>query len=97
MAVKIRLARFGAKKKPYYRIVVSDAESPRDGRFIEQVGTYDPLLKKDSVKFNTEKVRYWLDKGAVPTQTVANFLKTLGLLSKPGGRAPENPVSGKSA
>lgn len=76
MALKIRLARGGAKKRPFYRIVVADSRSPRDGRFIERVGTYDPLLPRDHeerVKFNDERVRYWLDHGAQPTDRVAKF------------------------
>jgi len=87
MAVKIRLARFGAKKKPFYRIVVCDKEAPRDGRFIEQVGTYDPKLKSGGVKLDNDKIQYWLSKGAVPSETVASFIKKFGM--KPKGA--ENP------
>jgi len=79
MSVKIRLARFGAKKKPYYRIVVSDSDSPRDGRFIEQIGVYEPLKEGENVKLDAEKVKHWLSKGAIPTVTVASFLKKLNL------------------
>jgi small subunit ribosomal protein S16 len=74
MSVKIRLKRMGAKKKPYYRIVVSDSRSPRDGRFIEQVGTYDPKSNA-GVKINAEKIDRWLRYGAQPSQTVSNLLK----------------------
>ena len=80
MATKIRLARFGAKKKPFYRIVVTDAQYKRDGRFIEQVGTYDPLLGDDvKIKMDQDRVQYWLSQGAVPTETVGTFIKKLGL------------------
>lgn len=79
MAVKIRLSRFGAKKKPHYRIVVCNSESPRDGRFIEQIGTYDPNAKLESVKVDAEKVTYWLGKGATPSETVGTLIKKLGL------------------
>ena len=75
MSVKIRLSRHGAKKKPFYRIVVSDSRSPRDGRFIEQVGTYDPRSQPSSVKIEREKVDRWLKQGAKPTQTVLDLLK----------------------
>ncbi len=77
MALKIRLARGGAKKKPHYRIVVADVRAPRDGRYIERLGTYDPLLPKDSearVVLREERIRHWLDNGAKPTDRVARFL-----------------------
>ena len=77
MALKIRLARGGAKKRPHYRIVVADARSPRDGRFIERVGSYDPLLPSDAegrVQLKEERIRYWLEHGATPTDRVARFL-----------------------
>jgi len=77
--VKIRLARHGAKKKPYYRIVVADNESPRDGRFIENVGTYDPLQEPAKVTLKTDRVKYWIDQGAIPTDTVRSLLKKEGL------------------
>ena len=83
MSVKIRLARYGAKKKPCYRIVVADSESPRDGRFIETVGTYNPLLDPAGVSFKGERINYWIDKGAIPTDTVRNLLKKEGLIAKP--------------
>jgi small subunit ribosomal protein S16 len=73
--VKIRLARHGAKKRPYYRVVVSDSRTPRDGRFIEEVGRYNPVSVPKKIEFNQERVQYWLDNGAVPTDTVARLLK----------------------
>ena len=82
MAVKIRLSRGGAKKRPYYRIVVADARAPRDGSFIEKVGTYDPMLPKDAdnrVTFKEERIKYWLGVGAQPTDRVARFLGKAGL------------------
>jgi small subunit ribosomal protein S16 len=78
MAVKIRLARHGAKKKPFYRIVVADSESPRDGRFLENVGTYDPLYDPAKIILKTERIRYWMDQGALPTDTVQSLLKKEG-------------------
>ena len=82
MAVKIRLARGGAKKRPYYRIVVADARAPRDGAFIEKVGTYNPLLAKDSdsrVTIQKERVEHWLSQGALPTDRVAKFISASGI------------------
>ena len=73
MSVKIRLKRMGAKKKPFYRVVVSDSRSPRDGRFIDQVGTYNP--RSSDVKFDAEKIDRWLKSGAQPSQTISNLLK----------------------
>ncbi len=78
MAVKIRLARHGAKKKPFYRIVVADSESPRDGRFLENVGTYDPAYDPAKINIKTDRVRYWMDQGALPTDTVRSLLKKEG-------------------
>jgi len=83
MAVKIRLARHGAKKKPYYRIVVADSESPRDGRFLENVGIYNPLQDPAEVTLKTDRVHYWLQQGATPTDTVRSLLKKEGLLNQP--------------
>ena len=79
--VKIRLARHGAKKHPFYRIVVANSESPRDGRYIDQVGTYDPA--KPEVKFQAEKLKKWRAKGAQPTQTVAQLIRQAGVDSPP--------------
>lgn len=75
MSVKIRLSRHGAKKRPYYRIVVADARTPRDGRFIEQVGTYDPRTPDAALRLDQAKVDGWLKQGAQPTQTVRNLMK----------------------
>ncbi len=83
MAVKIRLARHGATKRPYYRIVVADSETKRDGRFLENVGTYDPKADPARVTFKSERVRYWLERGAIPTDTVRSLLKKQGLLARP--------------
>ena len=82
MATKIRLARAGAKKRPFYQIVVADERCRRDGRFIENVGTYDPTKNPAVVKLNNEKALAWLDKGAQPTDTVRQILKNAGLLDK---------------
>lgn len=75
MAVKMRLARHGAKKKPFYRIVIADGECRRDGRFIEVVGTYNPLQEPAQISLKEERVKYWVEQGAVPTDTVRNLLK----------------------
>lgn len=75
MSVKIRLSRHGAKKRPYYRIVVADARNPRDGRFIEQVGTYDPRTPEAALRLDQAKVDGWIKQGAQPTQTVRNLMK----------------------
>lgn len=86
MAVKIRLARAGAKKKPFYRIVVTDVRNPRDGRFIEKVGTYDPFLTKDDpqrVRLQEARIKHWLGVGALPTDRVALFLSRAGYISTP--------------
>ena len=78
MAVKIRLARHGAKKKPFYRIVVADSESPRDGKYLENVGTYNPLLDPVQVTLKSERIQYWMDQGAKPSDTVRSLLKKEG-------------------
>lgn len=75
MSVTIRMSRHGAKKKPFYRIVVSDRRFPRDGRYIEQVGTYDPRAKTSGVKLNREKIDAWIKQGAKPSQTVSELMK----------------------
>ncbi|MDF2141055.1 30S ribosomal protein S16 [Paenirhodobacter sp. CAU 1674] len=85
MAMKIRLARGGSKKRPHYAIVATDSRMPRDGRFLEKLGTYNPLLAKDSedrVKMNVERVQYWLAQGAQPTDRIARFLEAAGVLAK---------------
>src|SRR6476659_3863178 len=94
--LKIRLARGGAKKRPYYSIVVADSHSPRDGRFIEKVGTYNPLLKKDDpnrVTLKSERIGEWLGKGAQPTDRVARFLSTQGLVKWEHGNNPKKGVA----
>ncbi len=83
MSVTIRLARHGARKHPFYRIVVADSRSPRDGRYIEQVGTYDPSPTPARVTFKQEKLEKWLSRGARPTDTVAHVLKRAGFSPKP--------------
>lgn len=75
MAVKIRLKRVGAKNTPIYRIVVADGRSPRDGRFIEEIGTYQPQRKNDNVQMDLERATYWVSKGAQPSDTVASFIR----------------------
>jgi len=75
MPVKIRLARHGAKKKPFYRIVVADGESPRDGKFLENIGTYNPLKDPAEVTLKPERIKHWIDEGAIPTDTVKSILK----------------------
>lgn len=79
MSVKIRFARHGTKKRPFYRIVVADSESPRDGKFLEVVGTYNPLLDPAEVNLKDERVKYWMGQGAIPTGTVKNLLKKQGI------------------
>ena len=96
MSLKIRLARGGAKKRPHYRIVVSDSRMPRDGRYIERLGTYDPLLAKDNesrVTLKDERIRYWLDKGAKPTDRVARFLGSAEIIPMPAQK--NNPQKAK--
>ena len=82
MATRIRLKRMGAKKRPFYRIVVADARSPRDGRFIEEIGYYDPNTEPSTVKIDEEKALKWLSQGAKPTDTTKSLLKNKGILSK---------------
>jgi small subunit ribosomal protein S16 len=81
MAVKIRLARHGAKKRPFYRIVVADNKSPRDGRFLENVGTYNPLQDPAAVVLKQERIRYWIDQGAILSDTVKSLLKKEGFFA----------------
>ena len=75
--VKIRLRRMGAKKAPYYRVVVADSHSPRDGRFIEELGTYDPMAEGEKIRVDLERVKYWISNGAQPTDTVRGLIKKL--------------------
>ena len=81
MPVKIRLARHGAKKRPFYRIVVANSENPRDGRFLEIVGTYNPLPDPVKVSIKQERIKYWMDQGAIPTDTVRSLLKKEGFFA----------------
>lgn len=100
MSLKIRLTRAGAKKRPYYRIVIADSRAPRDGRFIEKVGAYDPMKPKDSperVKLETEKVQAWLAKGAQPTDRVLRFLDAAGLMKREARNNPNKAQPGKKA
>lgn len=93
MALKIRLARGGAKKRPFYQIVIADARSPRDGRFVEKVGTYNPMLPHDNenrIHLNTDRIKYWLGVGAQPTDRVALFLGKANLIEMPAVR--ETPL-----
>ena len=95
MSAKIRLSRGGAKKRPYYYIVVAHTSSPRDGRYIEQIGTFDPMLKRDNperVKLKTERTQHWLSVGTQPTDRVARFLDAAGLMKR---KAPNNPDKSK--
>lgn len=92
MSLKIRLTRGGAKKRPYYRIVIADARSPRDGRFIEKIGSYNPMLPKDSgerIKLDAERAKFWLERGAQPTDRVARFLSQAGLVKWQAGSNPK--------
>ena len=82
MSVKIRLARHGAKKKPFYRIVVADNESPRDGRYLETVGTYNPLPDPAEISLKGDRIKYWMEQGAIPTDTVKGLLKKEGISDK---------------
>ena len=89
MALKIRLSRGGAKKRPYYRIVIADSRSPRDGRFIEKIGSYNPMLAKDNpdrVVLNLERARHWLGRGATPSDRVARFLGNAEVIPMPAQR-----------
>src|SRR6476660_6336830 len=98
MALAIRLSRGGAKKRPFYRIVIADSRSPRDGRFIEIVGTYEPILAKDNEKrtqLNTDRLQYWLSKGAQPTDRVLRFLDKAGLAKRTPRNNPQKAVPGK--
>ncbi len=100
MAMKIRLARGGSKKRPHYSIVAADSRMPRDGRFIEKLGTYNPLLPKDSeerVKMNIERVKHWLDQGAQPTDRISRFLEAAGILEKKERANPHKGTPGKKA
>ena len=98
--VTIRLARGGAKKRPFYRVVAADSRMPRDGRYVEKLGTYNPLLAKDSedrVQLNMERVNYWLGQGAQPTERVVRFLEASGVMEKTERNNPIKAKPGKKA
>ena len=100
MAMKIRLARGGSKKRPFYAIVAADSRMPRDGRFIEKLGTYNPMLPKDSeerVKMDMERVKYWLGEGAQPTDRISRMLEAAGELPKKDRSNPKKGTPGKAA
>jgi small subunit ribosomal protein S16 len=100
MALSIRLSRGGSKKRPYYRIVVADARSPRDGKFLEKIGSYNPLLAKDDEKrivLDAERAKHWLDNGAQPTDRVARFLDVTGVKERPARNNPKKAEPGEKA
>ena len=97
MAVKLRLLRMGAKKAPFYRIVAADSRSPRDGRFIEVVGTYNPIMEPAEVKIDEELANKWLDNGAQPTETARTILVSEGLLKPMAKRAPKTDKKKKES
>jgi small subunit ribosomal protein S16 len=100
MALKIRLARGGSKKRPYYHIVLADARSPRDGRFLENLGSWNPMLAKDNdarVKLDADRSKHWLDQGAQPTDRVLRFLNEAGLAKRDTKNNPEKAKPGKKA
>ncbi len=100
MATKIRLARAGSKKRPFYRIVIADVRAPRDGRFIERVGSYNPLLAKDDenrVVLSVERIQHWLDQGAKPTDRVLRFLDAAGLAKRAPRNNPNKAKPGQKA
>ncbi len=100
MAMKIRLARGGSKKRPFYRIVAADSRMPRDGRYIEKLGTYNPLLPKDSeerVKMDLDRVKHWMDQGAKPTDRIARFLEAAGVMEKTERNNPNKAKPGAKA
>ncbi|HUW73333.1 MAG TPA: 30S ribosomal protein S16 [Methyloceanibacter sp.] len=98
MSLKIRLSRAGAKKRPFYRIVIADSRSPRDGRYIEKIGTFDPLLPKDSaerIKFDVDRAKHWLSHGALPTDRVLRFFDAEGLMKREPRNNPEKAKPGQ--
>lgn len=100
MALKIRMSRGGSKKRPFYRIVVADSRMPRDGRYIEKLGTYNPLLSKDGgerVKLDTDRAKHWLDQGAKPSDRVSRFLDDAGLWKREARNNPEKAKPGLKA
>ncbi|WP_295810568.1 30S ribosomal protein S16 [uncultured Nitratireductor sp.] len=99
MALKIRLARAGSKKRPYYHVVIADVRSPRDGRFIEKVGSWNPMLPKDGerIVLNEERIKHWLDNGALPTDRVLRFLDQAGIAKRTERNNPNKAKPGKKA
>jgi len=100
MALKIRLARGGSKKRPYYQIVVADARSPRDGRFLEKIGSWNPMLGKDDekrIELDAERIAHWIAQGAQPTDRVLRFLDQAGLAKRPARSNPTKGAPGKKA
>ncbi|MBO0664195.1 30S ribosomal protein S16 [Jiella sp. MQZ9-1] len=99
MPLKMRLARAGSKKRPYYHIVVADARSPRDGRFIEQLGSWNPMLPKDAerVALKEDRIKHWLGEGAQPTDRVLRFLDQAGIAKRPERSNPTKALPGKKA
>lgn len=97
MSVKIRLKRMGAKKRPFYRVVIADSRSPRDGRFIETVGTYNPISQPAEIKLDETKILSWLSNGAQPSETVRNLLSESGILAKHAeSKSGKKPASAKA-
>ncbi len=100
MSLKIRLARGGSKKRPYYTVVVADARSPRDGRFLEKLGSWNPMLAKDAegrVVLNADRIKHWLDQGAQPTDRVLRFLDEAGIAKREARSNPNKALPGKRA
>ena len=98
MSLKIRMARAGTKKRPFYHIVIADSRSPRDGRFIERIGYFNPLLPKDNterLKLDLDKVKAWLAKGATPSDRILRFLDEAGIRSRPKRNNPEKAIPRK--
>ena len=95
MAVKIRLTRMGDKKSPFYRINVADSRSPRDGRFVDQIGTYNPIANPAEIKIDADKAKDWIAKGAQPTETVRDLLANAGIIEKKAKPAKTNAIKKK--
>ncbi|MGI6734395.1 MAG: 30S ribosomal protein S16 [Anaerovoracaceae bacterium] len=97
MAVKIRLKRMGAKKKPFYRLVVADGRAPRDGRFIEEIGYYNPLKEPAEIKVDVEKAQKWLSNGAQPTDTVKRLFDRVGIAKPTAAKAQTKAVEAEDS
>lgn len=95
--IKLRLRRMGAKKRPFYRIVAAEHSSPRDGRFIEILGHYDPLTEPATVKVEAERIKYWLSVGAQPSETVAGLLKRAGVIDATTGKVVQSEAAETTA